>query len=440
MTRPATYRDVFAEPVFRLLFLSRSLAIAADTLRMLALSVLVFASTGSAFLTAITFGIGFVPQVIGGALLGALADRLPPRPLIVSGYLLEAVVAAAIALGRPPVGVSLALVAAVAVVTPVFNGASTRLVAEALRGDSYVLGRSLSTVSSGAAQLVGLAAGGAAVAALGPVRALLVTAGCHLVAALWVRLRLPAFGVLAAKATSTARAGAGAGTPGELASRPGGTVGELASRPGATAAVRQSLTVTGRLLRDRDVRALMLVQWLPPGFVVAAEALIVPLVAARGFATGSAGLLLASVPLGMLVGSLVMGRLVRPAVRERLVAPVLVALGVDVSLLAVPLPLPVMVGLLFVVGAGFSYSLGVQRPFLDAVDPNLRGQAFAVLTTGLMTLQGLGPVVIGLIAQGVSIGAAMAVAGAGPVLIGLTWWYTRGRHGPCVPASAVGLG
>jgi len=198
--------------------------------------------------------------------------------------------------------------------------------------------------------------------------------------------------------------------------------------------------VTGRLLRDRDVRALMLVQWLPPGFVVAAEALIVPLVAARGFATGSAGLLLASVPLGMLVGSLVMGRLVRPPVRERLVAPVLVALGVDVSLLAVPLPLPVMVGLLFVVGAGFSYSLGVQRPFLDAVDPNLRGQAFAVLTTGLMTLQGLGPVVIGLIAQGVSIGAAMAVAGAGPVLIGLAWWYTRGRHGPFVPASAVGLG
>ena len=426
----ATYREVFAEPVFRLLFLSRSLAIAADTLRILALSVLVFASTGSAFLTAVTFGIGFIPQVVGGTLLGALADRLRPRPVIVGGYLLEAVAAATIALGHPPIGVSLALVALVAMVTPVFNGASTRLVAEALRGDAYVLGRSLSTVSSGAAQLVGLALGGAAVAALGPVRALLVTAGCHLVAATWVRLRLPAFDVLAAM---PARAGEG-----RLTER--ATSGELASRPGATAAVRQSWTVTGRLLRDRDVRALLLVQWLPPAFVVAAEALIVPSVAARGFAPGAAGLLLAAVPLGRLLGSLVMGRLVRPAVRERLVGPVLVALGIPVILLALPLSLPVMTGLLFVIGAGFSYSLGVQRPFLEAVEPSLRGQGFAVLTTGLMTLQGLGPVVIGAVAEGVSIGAAMVVAGAGPVMIGLAWWYTHGRHGPFVPAAAVGLG
>jgi predicted MFS family arabinose efflux permease len=267
------------------------------------------------------------------------------------------------------------------------------------------------------------------------VRALLVTAGCHLVAALWVRLRLPAFDVLTASPGAVASKAASA-VPGARAGSATGAV--AASATGS--AVRQSWTVTGRLLRNRDVRALLLVQWLPPAFVVAAEALIVPLVSARGFASGAAGLLLAAVPLGMLVGSLVMGRLVRPAVRERLVGPVLVAVGVPVMLLAVPVQLPVMAGLLFVIGAGFSYSLGVQRPFLEAVDPSLRGQAFAVLTTGLMTLQGLGPVVIGAVAEGVSIGAAMIVAGAGPVLIGLAWWYSRGRHGPFVPASAVGLG
>ena len=42
----ATYGDVFADPIFRLLFTTRSVAIAADTLRMLALSVLVYAATG----------------------------------------------------------------------------------------------------------------------------------------------------------------------------------------------------------------------------------------------------------------------------------------------------------------------------------------------------------------------------------------------------------
>src|SRR5258706_13497033 len=80
---PARYRDVFAEPVFRVLFLSRSFAIGAGTLRILALSVLVFDRTGSPLLTAITFGVGFVPQVVGGTLFGALADRWPPRRLIV---------------------------------------------------------------------------------------------------------------------------------------------------------------------------------------------------------------------------------------------------------------------------------------------------------------------------------------------------------------------
>ena len=45
--RHATYREVLAERRFRLLFLTRSLAIGADTLRTVALSMLIFAVTGS---------------------------------------------------------------------------------------------------------------------------------------------------------------------------------------------------------------------------------------------------------------------------------------------------------------------------------------------------------------------------------------------------------
>ena len=48
-----TYREVFAEPVFRTLFLTRTLAITADTLRIVALSVLVFTTTGSTLAAAI---------------------------------------------------------------------------------------------------------------------------------------------------------------------------------------------------------------------------------------------------------------------------------------------------------------------------------------------------------------------------------------------------
>ena len=157
--------------------------------------------------------------------------------------------------------------------------------------------------------------------------------------------------------------------------------------------------MTGQLLRDREVRALLLVQWLPPSFVTGAEALVVPYAVERGFPDGSAGLLLASVPVGMLAGNLAVGRLLRPATRERLVAPILVLFGVPLMALAAPLPLTVVAGLLFVAGAGFSYALGVQRPFLESLGPAVRGQGFAVLTTGLMTLQGVGPLLTGLVAQ-----------------------------------------
>src|SRR5215831_13458389 len=123
-------------------------------------------------------------------LLGALADRLLSRPLITAGYGLEAATAAALALAGLPAPASLALVAVIATLTPVFAGASSRLIAESLGGDAYVLGRSLANIAASAAQLLGLAAGGATVAALGARDALLITAACHLAAAaaIWVWL------------------------------------------------------------------------------------------------------------------------------------------------------------------------------------------------------------------------------------------------------------
>jgi len=404
----ATYGEVFADPIFRLLFTTRSVAIAADTLRMLALSVLVYAATGSPLWTAVTFGIGFFPQVVGGTLLGSLADRLPPRPLIATGYLLECMVAALLALAPLPVWASLALVAALAMLTPIFGGASNRLVAETLTGDAYVLGRSLSSVVSGAAQLVGLAAGGLAVAALGPSRALLVSAACHLVVSLAVRLGLPRLPTPAAPTGS---------------------------------AVRQSWSVTGALLGNREVRRLLALQWIPPAFVVGGEALAVPYAAGRGFSPAAAGLLLACAPAGMLAANLIVGRLVAPPTRERLVAALLVAFGAPIAVLAAPVPLAVAAAVFFLAGALFSYSLGIQRRFLDALDERHRGQAFALLSTGLMTMQGIGPAVAGAIAEFTSIGLAMVIAGTGTVLTGVWWWHTdRASRAAAPPQSPADQG
>ncbi|MFC8722455.1 MFS transporter, partial [Kitasatospora sp. NPDC057198] len=162
-----TYREVLGDPRFRLLFTTRTLGIVGDSLRITTLAVLIYAGTGSALLSAVAFGIGFLPQLLGSMLLGSLTDRLRPRLLITAGYLLDAAAAALLALVRLPVAASLLLVGAVAVLTPLFNGASSRLVAQTLHGDAYVLGRSLNNVASSGAQLLGLAGGGVTVALLG---------------------------------------------------------------------------------------------------------------------------------------------------------------------------------------------------------------------------------------------------------------------------------
>ncbi|WP_436536578.1 MFS transporter [Actinoplanes sp. HUAS TT8] len=381
--RGATYREVFAQPKFRVLFFARTAAIAAESLRIFALSVLVFERTGSALLSALAFAAGFLPQLAGGLLLGALTDRIRPRPLIIAGYLSGGVAALLVAAVDMPVALQLTIIAVVACGTPIFMGAAGRLVAEVLTGDAYVLGRSVLNIASSGAQLIGLAVGGVTVAALGARQALLVAAAGHVLAAVIVRLGLPDLD----------------GVPGEKGS-----------------AVRASLTGAGELLGDPIIRRLLLVHWLPAACVAGAEALLVAYATARGYPPGSAGALMAALPVGMLLGDLVVGRWVRPATRERLSRPLILLAGGPLILLATGIPVGVALAVLLLSGTGAAYQLGLQRPLLDATPEPRRGQMFALLSTGLMTLQGVSPVVLGAFAQVSSTGTAIAVAGAATML------------------------
>ncbi|MFJ2432312.1 MFS transporter [Streptomyces anulatus] len=395
----ATYREVLAEPRFRLLFSTRAVAITADALRITTFSVLVFSSTGSALLSAVAFGIGFIPQLFGSLLLGSLADRLPPRALITGGYALTCATALLLALVRMPVAASLGVVALVSLVTPVFHGASSRLVAQSLEGDAYVLGRSLNNIAGAGAQLFGLALGGAAVAALGPRRALAVSAVLYLGCALAIRIRLPR------------------SQPGEFGGAPG-------SAGGDGGAVRASLQGAGLLLRGRTVRRLMLAQWLPVALVAGAEGLIVAYAGERRFAPGWYAVLMGCLPVGMLVGDLLVGRFLRPPARERLVVPLVALAGLPLIGFAAEPGVGVSSCLLLVSGLGYAYGLGLQRPFLDALPQDGRGQAFGLAGSGSMTLQGVGPVCLGAVAAVIGTGGAIALAGGAAVLTAgwiLTW-------------------
>ncbi|MEU7496792.1 MFS transporter [Streptomyces griseofuscus] len=399
----ATYREVLAEPRFRLLFTTRTVAITADSLRITTFSVLVFTATGSALFSALAFGISFLPQLFGSLLFGSLADRLPPRALIAGGYALECAAAVLLALVRMPIAASLGIVALIALATPLFSGASSRLVARWLEGDAYVLGRSLNNMASSGAQLFGLALGGAAVAVLGAHRALAVSAALYLGCALAVRLRLPPL-------------------------EPGVSDGISGGARGDGGAVRASLRGAGLLLRARTVRRLMLAQWLPSAFVAGAEGLIVAYAGGRHFAPGWYAVLMGCLPVGMLIGDLLVGRLLRPPTRERLVVPLVVLMGLPLIGFAAEPGVGLSCALLLLTGSGFAYGLGLQRPFLDALPQDGQGQAFGLLGSGNMTLQGVGPACFGSVAEGIGTGGAIALAGGAAALT--AGWILSWRRAP----------
>ena len=186
-----TYRSVFAAAEFRVLFAGMTMYVLGFQFELLGLSVLIFAQTGSAFLTALAFSMGFAPQAIGGALFTALADRLPARVVIGTGLLTRAAPGLVIGLWPAlPVPVMLVLVAAAATIAPVFTAAISGLLPDVLDGDRYVLGRSVFNLTGAGTQIAGLGVGGVVLAAV-PVRWLLLAAGGALViAAVITRLGL----------------------------------------------------------------------------------------------------------------------------------------------------------------------------------------------------------------------------------------------------------
>ncbi|MET7335335.1 MFS transporter [Nonomuraea sp. NPDC005650] len=383
--KSATFGEVFAVREFRVLFGSFVLLIGGDVIKMLALSVLVYARTGSPGLSAAAYMAGWLPFILGGLFLLSLADRVPPRALMIAGELVRAVTCLVLAYAGLPVWGLLALVLVTGLFSPVFFAARAAMLPEILPGDAFVLGRSVLNVASAGAQIVGLAAGGAFLGFAGPSGALAVTAVLSLAAMVVLRVWLP---------RRPAR-GADQETRGS--------------------AVRETLRVNRRLVADGRVRGLLLAGWLPCVCLAGAEAMVVPYLGGQG----QAGVVLAAAAGGMAVGEFAVGRFAAPAVRERLSLPLAVLLGVPWIGFALGPGIGWAAVLAAVAAAGLAYQLGLQRRFVDAVPEDVRGQAFGLQSAGLMTGQAAGAALVGVLGEAIGPGPAMAVAGGGGILVAL---------------------
>ncbi|MFF9841519.1 MFS transporter [Streptomyces sp. NPDC013740] len=357
------YAAVLAVREFRFVFVAHLLSLLGVVVSELALTVLVYDLTRSPLLSSLTFALGFLPYLLGGTLLAGLADRHPPRRVLVVCDLVCAGCVALMVAPATPVAALLVLRCAVAAVAPVFNGTRIATLADILgEGELFVLGRSLLRIVSQGALLAGFGVGGLLLSVLTPRGAIAVTAATFLLSALLLRL-------------GTAR------------------------RPARAPERREGIGATWGVLRDRRVRALMLLFWVPPLFFVVPEALAAPYAAEIGVSTAALGLLMCALPVGTILGELLAGAALSAATRSRLVYPLLLAGFLPFLLYGLRPGLALAALALFLAGAAGAYSLGLDAWFVAAVPERQRGRAMTLMTAGVMTVQGVGMAGAGLAAE-----------------------------------------
>ncbi len=359
---PVTWRLLFAVGEFRALWGAQAVSILGDQLARVAIGWLVYRDTGSALLTAVVYAVTYLPWVVGGPLLGGLADRFRRRSVMVVCSLISACLVVLLAVPGLPLPLLVGTLFLVVLLESPYLSARAALLVDVLPDDRYVLASGVGNVTSQAAQLAGFAGGGALVAVIGPRPALLIDAATFIFSALLVR-----FGSRLRPASRDAAEDAG----------------------GIAGWSRQLRSGVRTVFGDPTLRRLVLLAWLAT-FTVAPEGLAAPIADRLGGGAGSLGLLLAADPAGAVVGALLVTRFVQPPRRLRWLVPLALLTCVPLLAYATLPPLPVLLTVLVLSGLGSSYQLIANATFMQLVPAASRGQAFSLAAAGLVAGQGLG--------------------------------------------------
>ncbi|WP_245641957.1 MFS transporter [Nonomuraea candida] len=374
-----------------------------DQLAQVALAVLVYDRTGSALATAAVYALTYLPSIIGGPLLAGLADRFARRAVMLTCDLLRAALVGVMAVPGVPFWALCALVFLVVLLGAPFSAARAALLPEVLKGDAYVLGSALQNMTNQGVQMLGFATGGALIATMGPYRALAIDAATFLASALVL-------------VTGVSR-------------RPAAARDD--SRPSMWA-----MTASGARLvfGSRRLRTLVLFAWLC-GFYILPEGIAAPY-AAR-LATDAlpapvvTGLLMAAMPAGTVVGAFLFSRFVSPERRLRLMGWMAILSCAPLIVTAIRPPLAVVLAAWVLSGIGGAYQLAANAAFVQHVPAERRAQAFGLVQSGLMAVQGVGILVGGFAAERLGPEPVVALAGFAGVIsaavLAMLWAESRDK-------------
>jgi predicted MFS family arabinose efflux permease len=378
---------VLGSAEFRALFVADIVSMLGNVVAAVALTVLVYEQTRSPALAASVMALAFLPYLFSGVLLGAAADRLPARRVLVVCDLLSAALVAAMVIPGMPVAALLGLLFTNGLLAPVYGGVRAAVLPDVLPpGPGYILGRSMMRMVAQSAQIAGYGAGGLLLTVVSPRGALAFDASTFLGSALLVR-----FGM----ARRPARHG-GAGS--------GSMTGD-------------SLRGIRRVLAHRQVRRLLLFSWLLPACAVAPEALAAPYASHIGQPARVTGLLLMGIPAGTVVADLIAARLLPARPQRRLIVPAGLLTFVPLAGFAASPQLGAALALLVICGLGSAWGAGLDGLMISEAPAELRGRVLALASAGLMFIQGVGFAFWGVAAQFAPVTAVIPAAAAAGILV-----------------------
>jgi predicted MFS family arabinose efflux permease len=377
--RRPSFRDVFAHPEFRALWVSYVLSAGGDRLALVALTLLVYNRSKSPLLAAITFAAGFVPYLFGGMFLSGLADRLPRRSVMVTCDLIRCVLVAAMLVPGIPLVTTIVLLYAVTLLQPPFDAARSAIVRDVMEQDRYPLAMAVMGSTSRVVIVAGSAVAGLTVAIFGARLALGADAATFVASAVLVR-----FGVRARPAAASSEGG-----PNPL--------GQL------TEGVRL-------VFGDPALRMLVGLAWLA-AFYEVPEGIAAPYAGSLGGGAVAAGLLLATSQAGAAITSPLFTKKLGPLTRLKWMGPMAVlACGILVATVFRPNLIVSMA--LFALSNSFAmYQIAANTAFVDRIPNEKRGQAFGLANAGLVVGQGLGFALAGAAAEVVPPSTVVALSG-----------------------------
>lgn len=347
-------------------------------------TVLIYDRTRSPALSSLVFALGFLPYLFTGTLLSGVVDRVPPRRLLVVGYLSAAALTAVMALPGMSVPTLLALVTAAGFANGLGSATRGALVRATVAEAAYVPAQSLMRISSQVAQVAANPVGGFLMVVASARGAFLIAAGILLAAGI-----IALFGVRAR--TGIARAAGSAAS--------GGVLGD-------------SLRGMREVFRVPLLRRLLVLGWVIPLFAVAPESLAAPYIGSHGGAATLVGWWLTGLPIGIVAGDLLGVSFIPPALQRRLVGIAGLASFLPYLLFFAAPPVYVCIPLLVLSGMCSMYSLGLDARVRSAAPPELFARMMAVNSAGLLTIQAIGFPLAGVVAGWTSPAMAVGIAGA----------------------------